>query len=125
MRVAVRIRPLRESDQADGAQEILRKVAGEPQMGYPSEEALQAAFRSLVAEMRTAEGSRGVGERMRPFFTPKFYYAYDEWGQGLEAYRDYLLGECAVGKGWDGAFADLQLVIGPCTLTVLEERVEQ
>ena len=32
VRVAVRVRPLRASDRADGAQEILRKVAGEPQV---------------------------------------------------------------------------------------------
>ena len=32
VRVAVRIRPLRQSDLADGAQVILRKVGGEPQV---------------------------------------------------------------------------------------------
>jgi hypothetical protein len=32
VRVAVRIRPLHPVDRSDGAQEILRKVAGEPQV---------------------------------------------------------------------------------------------
>ena len=44
MRVAVRIRPLRESDQADGAQEILRKVAGEPQVVLGADRAFTFDF---------------------------------------------------------------------------------
>jgi hypothetical protein len=89
-----------------------KESEGAPGHDYTDEAALQAAFNLLISQMRTKEGSASVAQRLKPFLTEKYYYSYAEGGQGVDAYACYILGEHAVGKGWEGAFGDIALVLG-------------
>ena len=94
------------------------KTAHDAPLDYASEEALLAAFEALVEEMRTAKGAAAVVGRLRPFCgrAQGYYYAYEEargeqWGRGVEAYASYILGPLGVGRGWEGAFSQIALVM--------------
>ena len=84
MRVAVRIRPLRESDQADGAQEILRKVAGEPQVVLGADRAFtfDHVFDTAAAQHEVYEGcAQALVERVLKGYNSTVL-AYGQTGSG-------------------------------------------
>ena len=78
---------------------------------YPDLAALVDRVGTMVALIRTPQGGQAVADQLRPFITDKYYYMF-AGGQGLESYRDYVLGKTAgVGRGLNPDFGTIELLI--------------
>ena len=80
---------------------------------YPSLEAFVAQAGALIATLRSAEGGAEVAQALRPFLSDRYYGMFTSGGQGVAAYRDYILGERAgVARGLNPDFGLIELSIG-------------
>ena len=79
---------------------------------YDTGEVLVDTMRALIARLRTAEGGRSVAAEVRPFVSTKYYYMFEEGGQGLADYSAYILGdEAGIARGLNPDFGRVELVI--------------
>jgi len=79
---------------------------------YATEAELILAMRTLIARLRTSEGARSVAAQVRPFLSAKYYYMFDEGGQGISDYRAYMLGaEAGIARGLSPDFGRIEMVV--------------
>ena len=80
---------------------------------YPSLEAFVTQIGALVGKLRTPEGGAEVAQALRPFLSERYYGMFASGGQGVAAYRDYILGKRAgVARGLNPDFGRIELSIG-------------
>ena len=80
-------------------------------MIYPTPEALFKKTGDIIDRLRTPDGGRQIAQQVAPFLTPKYYYMFEENGQGLKSYRDYILGDIAgLGKGLNPDFGRIEVI---------------
>ena len=80
-------------------------------MIYPTPEALFKKTGDIIGRLRTPDGGRQIAQQVAPFLTPKYYYMFEENGQGLKSYRDYILGDIAgLGKGLNPDFGRIEVI---------------
>ncbi len=77
---------------------------------YPDRAALQARFDQVVSDLRTPATAANVVAELNPFFTPNYYYMFDG-GEGVEGYRNYLLGPHGILKGLSPDFGKIELEV--------------
>jgi len=79
-------------------------------LSYPDREALQARFEDVITRLRSSDSAASVVSDLEPFMTPAYYYMFDD-GQGVDGYRDYLLGAHGIGGGISPDVGEVELVI--------------
>ena len=86
-------------------------------MVYATSHKLFQRAGEIIAQLRTPEGGQKVAKQLIPFLTPKYYYMFEEGGQGLSNYRSYILGDTAgIGKGLNPDFGRIEIVYNRVTV---------
>ena len=89
---------------------------------YPDRKALIEKLGALIAQIRTPENARKITAKLNPFLSPKYYYMFEAGGQGVESYRNYILGtEAGIGRGLDPDFGRIELMIDGVRVAVFKE----
>ena len=79
---------------------------------YDTHSAFISRVRGIIAKLRSAEGGRLIADQLRPFLSTKYYYMFEEGGQGLADYSAYILGaEAGISRGLNPDFGTIELMI--------------
>ena len=77
---------------------------------YPDVDSLRQRFDQVIADLRNAESAQAIVDELRPFLTTDYYYMFDQ-GEGVDGYRDYLLGPHGIGGGISPDVGRVELVL--------------
>jgi len=89
---------------------------------YESQEALIEEMRLLFRELRTPAGAKKIASKLKPFLSPKYYYMFEDGGQGVESYSSYILGEGAgIARGLNPDFGLIELMVDGIKLASFRE----
>jgi hypothetical protein len=79
-------------------------------LSYSDIEALRQRFDNVIRGLRTIETARVIAEELRPFITSTYYYMFDD-GEGVDGYRDYILGAEGIAGSISPDIGAVQLVV--------------
>ena len=79
-------------------------------LSYVDTESLRQRFDEVIADLRTAETAQRLVEELRPFLNTDYYYMFDQ-GEGVDGYRDYLLGPDGIGGGISPDVGRVELIL--------------
>lgn len=77
-------------------------------LSYVNEDELRAKFEEVTTALRNPETAKSIVRALEPFMTETYYYMFDG-GEGVENYRNYLLGKHGLLRGLEPDFGAIEL----------------